>query len=174
MIVERYLPSDSEKLYQIIKENIHPRFPNVALKKWITLSKTLFNLGENISSYISKFSSYSELYSFIQSIPGYGQKTGGLLLRFIYDTDGIVLDDEISHIPIDRRDIEISFRNEIIPKMDLNQTEIEWVSRIWIEASKKVGVSPSKVDQYLWVVGTTFCTKKNCLFCPLKSTCRKK
>ena len=39
-IVENYIEKEIE-LLNIIKENIHPRYPKVAVKKWIILSKFL-------------------------------------------------------------------------------------------------------------------------------------
>lgn len=49
-----------EGLYDIIRESIHPRYPNIALKKWITLSKELSKY-DNLLDELKKFSSSYEI-----------------------------------------------------------------------------------------------------------------
>lgn len=171
-IVKNYT-FNPEKLLETLKENVHPRYPNIALKKWLKLSAFL-NENINLKEKISNFSSYEELYKFITNINGYGQKTGGLLLRLISESGVCNFTDEINAIPIDRHDVEISFLTEVINKENPSTEEIKKLSLVWITAAKKHDVTPTDIDKYLWSIGNKFCTKKLCLECPLKDICKKK
>lgn len=163
---------EDDELLKIMKENIHPRYPNVALKKWINLSKKLANY-DNLKEMIESMS-LEKLESFVRGIGGFGQKTGGLLIRMIYEANIIDTHEDLQFIPIDRHDIEISYLNGIISKMNLNEQEIRELSDTLIKCGHRIGLSASVVDKYLWNIGSTFCNKGNCLNCPLNNTCKKR
>ena len=174
-VVEHYENNELE-LLKIMKKNIHPRYPNIALKKWIYLSKFLYTnySGEHLIAKIISLKSYRELYNFILQINGYGQKTGGLLFRLICESKICQFNDDIQEIPIDRHDIEISYLNGIISKETLNKNEIKKLSKIWIEAANINDMSPFDVDKYLWSIGNQLCSKKKCERCPINMNCRRK
>jgi len=174
-VVKNY-KDNPEKLLHIMKENIHPRYPNVALKKWLDLSEFLnCNYPRNkLKEKINSLQSYKELYNFITSIKGYGQKTGGLLLRLLYESGICNFTDELLDIPIDRHDVEISYLNGITDKVKLNSSELKSLGTLWIKAAKNRKVSACNIDQYLWSIGNNLCSKKRCLECPLKEGCKKK
>lgn len=163
---------EDDELLKIMKENIHPRYPNVALKKWINLSKKLANY-DNLKEMIESMS-LEKLESFVKGIGGFGQKTGGLLIRMIYEANIIDTYEDLQFIPIDRHDIEISYLNVIVSKMNLSEQEIRDLSDILIKSGHSLGISASKVDKYLWNIGSTFCNKEDCLNCPLNNTCKKR
>lgn len=165
--------SDSNTLQQIIKENIHPRYPNVAVNKWIRLSKELSKYN-NLLEKIKSFKTFEELNRFIKNINGYGQKTGGLLLRLIYESNLCEISDEISTIPLDRHDIEISYLNKIVNIKNLTSKQILELSNAYIKCSNELNVNPDKLDKYLWEIGSRFCNKKDCINCPLSSNCSTK
>lgn len=169
--VEKNFENNRELLLKIMKENIHPRYPNIALKKWIALSKKLANY--QLLKTIQSFHGIEELNSFIKEIGEYGQKTGGLLTRLILESKVIKFSDELTFIPLDRHDLEISYYNGISKKQNLNAHEIEELSKCWIEAGKKIGLTPTLVDKYLWEVGDRLCSKNKCLECPLRKNCKK-
>lgn len=164
---------DEDKLKNILKDNIHPRYPNVATKKWITLSIELSKY-DNLLNKIKSFETFEELNKFIKNINGYGQKTGGLLLRLIYESKICNFKDEISTIPLDRHDIEISYLNNIIDEKKLNEKQISELSDNYIECCKKLNIEPNLLDKYLWETGNKFCNKKDCLSCPLINNCKTK
>lgn len=168
-----HFSEDSLELLDIIKNHIHPRYPNVAVKKWISLSKFLNDnfADEELKEKICSLKSYKELYHFITNINGYGQKTGGLLLRLIYEAGICHFNDDIEDIPIDRHDIEISYLNGIVKKEKLNQEELKQLGKIWIQAGRKNNISPCDMDKYLWSIGNNLCSKKECKGCPLNIDC---
>lgn len=174
-VVNNFVDNEIE-LFNIIKDNIHPRYPNVALKKWISLSKYLNdNFSQNeLKDKIVSLKSYSELYNFITSINGYGQKTGGLLLRLIYESGICNFDDELNDIPIDRHDVEISYLNGIVDREKLSNQEMKKLGDVWIKAAKSNGVSACNIDKYLWSLGNELCLKKRCNECPIKDGCKTK
>lgn len=159
-------------LYDIIINNIHPRYPNVATKKWITLSNELSKY-DNILECLQEISSFEDLDKFIKGIKGYGQKTGGLLIRIIYDSKICNFCDDVTSIPIDRHDIEISYLTNIIDENKLSNKQIEQLSNMYVKASKESNVNPSDLDKYLWNVGNSFCSIKKCDNCPLNEMCAK-
>lgn len=162
-----------EEVLKVVRESIHHRYPNVATKKWINLSNELTKI-DNVLDKIKNFNSYIELYEFIISIGGYGQKTGGLLLRLIYESGICEYEDSLPIIPLDRHDIEISYLCGIVDKKSLSNKEIYELSRLWIESALKYDVDASMIDQYLWHVGAELCNKKRCVECPLYSECKSK
>lgn len=163
----------NEELLNIMKNNIRPRYPNVAVNKWINLSMELSKYDDLIDT-IKKFNSFGELNTFIRNIKGYGQKTGGLLLRLIYESKICKFDDNLSYIPLDRHDIEISYLNSIIDSQKLNNKQIEELSSAYIESGIKFGIDANLIDKYLWNIGNEFCNKKNCTNCPLCTNCKTK
>ena len=171
-IVDNYIEK-SDELRNIIVNNIHPRYPNVATKKWLDLSLYL-NDNDNLYDKIKSVKSYQELESMILNIKGFGQKTGGLLLRLIYESGICNFTFELLNIPIDRHDIEISYLNGVTNEFCLNNDEISDLGKTWVKAAKENNLDPALIDRYLWAVGNTFCNNKNCMECPLSKTCRRK
>ncbi|MDE6292952.1 MAG: hypothetical protein K2L98_04650, partial [Bacilli bacterium] len=128
---------------------------------------------EDLKSHISKMN-LEELEKFIKSIGGFGQKTGGLLIRLIVEAKIINYKSDLNFIPIDRHDIEISYLNGIVEKCDLNEQEIRTLSDSLIKCGHDLGIDAGTVDKYLWNVGNAFCNKLDCLNCPLMKNCRTK
>ncbi len=140
--------NDMSRLQQIIKENVHPRYPNVAVNKWIKLSQELSKY-DSLLEKVKSFKTFEELNQFVKNINGYGQKTGGLLLRLIYESNLCKFSDDISTIPLDRHDIEISYLNKIINTKKLTSKQISELSNAYINYSNKSNVNPNKIDKYL-------------------------
>ncbi len=165
--------TNKEKLLNIMKNNIHPRYPNVAVDKWLNLSIELSKYN-NLLDKIKEFTNFNELNLFIRNINGYGQKTGGLLLRLIYESNVCNFNDKLSYIPLDRHDFEISYLNNIIDSRKLNNKQIEELSSLYIKSGDKLGIDANLIDKYLWNIGNDFCNRKNCINCPLYDDCQTK
>ena len=159
-----------EELRNILVSHVHPRYPNVAVKKWMMLSQVLIKY-DNLLDYLKSLESVRSLEQFIKSIPGYGQKTGGLLIRIICDSKVCNFKEDLEIIPIDRHDIEISYFTGIIDSKKLNQKDIKRLSDTYIMVGKELMVDASTIDKYLWEVGNSFCNKKKCEDCPLQKVC---
>ena len=174
-VIENY-KNNQEKLLKIIRENIHPRYPNVAVKKWLELSEYLNTTypDDELYNKIASLNTYQELSSFLIKINGYGQKTGGLLIRLIYEANICNITDNLENIPIDCHDIEISYLNGVINKKDLNKTNINKLGKLWVEVAVANNINPSDIDKYLWSIGNTLCNKKRCDSCPLNFNCISK
>ena len=67
--------NDSSTLQLIIKENIHPRYPNVAVNKWIGLSKELSKY-DNLLEKIKSFKTFEELNRFIKILMALDKRQG--------------------------------------------------------------------------------------------------
>lgn len=162
-----------DELYNIIVNNIHPRYPNVATKKWINLSNELIKY-DSILVRLKSINNFEELNKFIKSIKGYGQKTGGLLIRIICDSKICNFQENMRTIPIDRHDIEISCLTGIINVSNISNNEIMELSDTYVNVGKELDINPSKIDKYLWEIGNSYCNKKYCEDCPLNNICIKK
>ena len=161
---------NKDELREIIVSNIHPRYPNVAVNKWIKLSLELVKYG-NILEYLKSINSILELNKFIIGLKSYGQKTGGLLIRIIMDSCICDFNECIDSIPIDRHDIEISYLVQVINKSKITNNEIKLLSDAYVKTGIELGINPSLIDKYLWEIGNGFCNKNNCLDCPLQKYC---
>ena len=119
---------------------------------------------------------YADFQSAISQIKGLGQKTGGLLLRLLIDEKLIEPIDGITDIPIDRHDIDLCVWLGIISGITIeevkkNKKVIKLLSSIWVAAAKDLNISPSLADQYMWIIGSRYCSKKQCHICPLVNNC---
>lgn len=169
----RFVNSMEEtELKDIIVNNIHPRYPNVAIKKWTCLSQKLSEY-DNILNYLKSINSFEELNGFIKGLKEYGQKTGGLLIRIISDSNVCNFKDNIESIPIDRHDVEISYLTNIIDSPKISDKDIKILSDTYVRCGKELGINSSDIDKYLWEIGNTFCNKKRCSECPLGNYCSK-
>lgn len=169
-VPSKVINMSEEKLKEIIVNNIHPRYPNVALKKWLVLSNELYKYN-NLVEELSKKTCFQDLINFINSLNSYGQKTGGLLARIITDSKMCNFDEMIKSIPIDRHDIEISYLTGIINLKNINGKEIKELSNCYVKIGNDLDINPSEIDKYLWEVGNTFCNRKNCSDCPINIYC---
>lgn len=97
-----------------------------------------------------------------------------MLLRLIYESNLCEFSDEISTIPLDRHDIEISYLNKIIKIKTLTSKQTSELSNAYIKCSNELNVNPDKLDKYLWEIGSRFCNKKDCINCLLCSNCSTK
>ena len=170
-VVKTYNENQIE-LLNILKEHVHPRYPNIAYQKWLKLSIWLAKCDDIVKT-IESMSSIEALEKLITETKCYGQKTGGLLTRELIDAQICSIDEDMTAIPIDRHDIEISYLNGISSTPKPNAKEIENISSTWIEAGRNLGIRPSNVDKYLWEIGVRFCNKKKCTDCPLSKSCMK-
>lgn len=161
-----------EDLKNIIVNYIHPRYPNIATKKWITLSKELSKY-DNVLKILKDINSFEKLDKFIKNTKSYGQKTGGLLIRIIYDSGICNFNESVKAIPIDRHDIEISYVTGIIDSMNIDSREIMNLSDTYVSVGRELKINPSNIDKYLWEVGNSFCNRENCQNCPLNDVCIK-
>lgn len=162
-----------EELKSVIVNSIHPRYPNVAVKKWMNLSIVLSSYP-NILETLKAITSFDELNQLIKSIKGYGQKTGGLLIRIITDSSVCNFKEKVESIPIDRHDMEISRLVGIINSQKITNKEIKLLSFAYVQAGKQLHINPSDIDKYLWEIGNSFCNKKDCKKCPVYSFCVRK
>lgn len=168
----RYVVNMKEDLLKdIIVNNIHPRYPNIAVKKWIELSKKLQRY-DSILNYLKTLNSFEKLEYFVKNIKGYGQKTGGLLIRIICDVKICNFKENVKSIPIDRHDIEISYLTGIISKQKIGNKEINGLSDMYVKIGEELNINPSDIDKYLWEIGNSFCNKKKCNECPINICCK--
>ncbi len=169
----KYVLSVQEaELKEIIVNNVHPRYPNIAVKKWVKLSQKLIKY-DGILNHLKSINSFEELSYFIKDLKEYGQKTGGLLIRIICDSKVCNFEENIDSIPIDRHDIEISYLTRIINHPTLSDKNIKLLSDAYVRCGKELDINPSDIDKYLWEVGNSFCNKKKCSECLLKNCCGK-
>ena len=175
-IVSTYANKLSD-LATILKSNVHIRYPNECTKRWFALSEILHShYNDDPKEMFANKNKYDEFKSVISQIKGFGQKTGGLLLRMLIDNDMLSSIDGITEIPIDRHDIDLCVWLEVITNITSDEIKkskkiISALSAAWVEASNKMEISPSITDQYLWIIGSQFCTSQSCTSCPLKEVC---
>lgn len=162
-----------EELNKIIVNSIRFRYPNVATKKWIALSEELLKY-DNMLEYLKRIKSFDELNTFIKGFKGYGQKTGGLLVRIICDSKICNFKEDVKSIPIDRHDIEISYMTNIIDSKNISGKDIAKLSDAYVAVCQELELSPSDIDRFLWETGNTYCNKKSCNECPINEICIKK
>ncbi|MGD2249404.1 MAG: hypothetical protein PVF58_13430 [Candidatus Methanofastidiosia archaeon] len=164
-------------LAAVLKELVRVRFPNEGARRWLSLSETLLKkYSGDPRDMFTPLMSFDDAKNAVLKIKGFGQKTGGLLVRILYENNLITVKDKLNHIPIDRHDIEISIMLGVVSNDD-SQTEntmVEQLSSMWIEASRAEGVDPCETDRNLWLLGSRFCSKKKCSFCPLNDMCNQK
>lgn len=168
-----------DALADILRSFVHVRYPNQCAVNWFFLSSILHTqYHDNPKELFQNGNTYHDFQSVIFTIKGFGQKTGGLLLRILIDNDLLHPVDGIAEIPIDRHDIDLCIWLGVISDVTSddvkkNKKLIELLSNTWVMVSNKLSISPSLADQYLWIIGSQFCSKNQCQMCPLHDECRK-
>ena len=167
-----------QDLAVFLKDFVRIRFPNEGARRWLSLSEILMKKYNGDPRNIFKpFMSFNSVKKAVFNIKGFGQKTGGLLIRILYENDLIEIQDNISHIPIDRHDIEISINLGILEENcsenRKNSAIVEQLSLIWVRASQMEHVDPCETDRNLWLLGSLLCSKKKCAQCPLDDMCKQ-
>lgn len=167
------------ELSKLLRSTLHIRYPNESAKRWIALSKTLQDNYNNDPRLIFKENqTYCEYKNSVEKLKGFGQKTGGFLLRILIDNGMISPIDGITEIPIDTHDIDISIWTGVITgltseKIKQNRKFISQISNTWVKAANELSISPSYADQYLWLIGSELCSKKKCNECPISKLCAR-
>lgn len=168
-----------DSLAEILRSFVHVRYPNQCAKNWCSLSNILHTqYHDNPKELFLGRNTYHDFQSAIFTVKGFGQKTGGLLLRVLIDNDLLNPVDGIAEIPIDRHDIDLCVWLGVVSNITPDEVKkskkvIELLSKTWVEVSNKLSVSPSLADQYLWIIGSQFCTKNQCGLCPLRDMCKR-
>ncbi len=162
----------------IFKELVRIRFPNEGARRWLSLSEILLNEYNGDPRNVFKpFMSFDDVKDVVFSIKGFGQKTGGLLIRILYENDLIEVQDSINHIPIDRHDIQISINLGILEdnysENGRSSAIVEELSLIWVKASQMENIDPCETDRNLWLLGSLLCSKEKCSQCPLDDMCKQ-
>ncbi len=115
------------------------------------------------------------------------RKKAFLLAKFL-DGRGLVRLEGERQVPVDNHLTRVAIRlGIVVPSDDLlrkmrdgteltREEDVEVrmaVREAWKEVSKKSGVDPFTLDDFLWPFGRTVCTEKpDCVNCPLSSVCR--
>jgi endonuclease III len=166
-----------QDLAAVLKDLVRVRFPNEGARRWLSLSEILLEkYNGDPRDMFTPLMSFDDAKNAVLSIKGFGQKTGGLLVRILYENDLITVQGSLNHIPIDRHDIEISIMLGVVDNDGVkteNATVIEQLSSIWVEASLAEGVDPCEIDRNLWLLGSHLCSKKKCCHCPLNDMCNQ-
>ena len=166
-----------QDLAVFLKNFVRIRFPNEGARRWLSLSEILLKKYNGDPRNIFKpLMGFNDIRKAIFSIKGFGQKTGGLLIRILYENNLIKVQDSITHIPIDRHDIEISINLGVLEGNCGEHHEnnlIEQLSSTWVKASQTENVDPCETDRNLWLLGSLLCSKKKCSQCPLNDMCKQ-
>ena len=175
--------NDIEILSKVLSRYLKVRFPIEAAKRWYSLSEVLcLKYKCDPRNLIKKATTLNELRNLIIEIRGFGQKTGGLLIRILHENGLLnnINESYIPFIPIDRHDIKISMRLGVIRNIKENfssgrvsnrlPTEL---SKIWVKASILEGVDPAETDRNLWLLGSRLCASNKCYLCPVEGLCNQ-
>ncbi len=168
---------DYNSLAEVLRSYVHVRYPNQCAKNWFFLSEILHTqYHDNPKALFADGNTYHDFQTAIFKLKGFGQKTGGLLLRILIDNNLLSPIDGIAEIPIDRHDIDLCIWLGVIfnitaDEVKKNKKVIKLLSDTWVTVSKNLSISPSLADQYLWIIGSQFCAKKKCNICPLHNEC---
>ncbi|MBU7017991.1 MAG: hypothetical protein HXS44_10810 [Theionarchaea archaeon] len=175
--VVRNFQENVERLAMLLKKSVRLRFPNEGARRWLSLSEILLERYQgNPKEIFEQPMKFDEVKEAVLGIKGFGQKTGGLLIRILYENDLIRVEGQLTHIPIDRHDIEISRMIGVLTTEESNWSSsvvLELLSSAWVEASYSEEIDPCETDRNLWIVGSTMCSKKKCSKCPLNDMCEK-
>jgi len=181
-IVKKFT-QDISKLAEVLRSYLGVRFPTEAAKRWLALSYVLYSTYNcDPRNLIKASQDLNNLKKRILEIRGFGQKTGGFLIRILYENnllDHIYGGQDIQFIPIDRHDVRISIRLGVIKfsgkypsKQTINSnSQLEKLSQLWVEASMHEGVDPAETDRNLWLLGSELCALRKCTFCPVRNIC---
>ncbi|MEQ8221692.1 MAG: hypothetical protein ABRQ37_05280 [Candidatus Eremiobacterota bacterium] len=180
-ILKHYKNEEDPDLITATAKYLGTRYPKETAKRWYINSEKLLKCFDGDPRNLFRSSSNATLLlNKIKTFRGYGDKTGGLLLRAVINLKF----SEVTELyevpqPVDIHDSRIAFYTRII-MVDANHKEDEInyydyrknVAEILLKTCKTLKVQWLDVDQALWLIGSRGCVKKRCSLCPLLDVCR--
>jgi endonuclease III len=152
-----YILSLSKKdLTSMIREELHPRYPNEIFLRFRTNAKKLKDKYSSQSmNIIDASNSASELLQKIRSFRGFGPKLGNFLTRTYLDMFNLEYEDiDCIMPPVDIHDVRLTYEWGLVASMEMTTTNINRVKKIWSQACLEANLSWIQFDKALWLIGS--------------------
>jgi len=150
------LSLDDSELFELLTQNLKPRYPNEAVIRYKLNSAMLRDLyqGNPINIFMSTTSAH-EVLERIYQFRGMGPKTGNLFFRSMVSFFGFDYDDLESVLPpVDIHDVRIAFYLGFIDTDEMTTQNILKVKELWSNAANEAGVNWMVFDRALWLLGS--------------------
>ena len=183
-IVRHYSNNNYTKLIPIICSPLGARYPNALSQAWVENATLLYN--DYQSSVRKLFLSDIDAKKLLRKLllfRGVGNKIGGMLLRAaltLHWTDPNIRNVDNVLVPVDIHDSRIMFLTDVFVKTDQLFQEIDYYSyrqlaqKTITDICRQEGLDWTKIDRSLWLIGSTGCSLRNCVCCPIIRMCTHK
>ena len=148
------LPQD--KLTKYLKDYLHPRYVNEAVKRF----------GSNTGTLVSKYNgdprkifentaSCREVVTRLKDFRGFGPKIGTFFIRTMINTFNYNFSDIDSILPpVDIHDVRIAYLMAFTNSNKMTSKNINFVKKMWSGACVSAGESWLVFDKALWLLGS--------------------
>ncbi|OGC45510.1 hypothetical protein A2V49_04765 [candidate division WWE3 bacterium RBG_19FT_COMBO_34_6] len=152
-----YLSIQTEdQLSKIIKEYLHPRYINEAVKRYIQNTYTLIHQYDgNPLNLFDNTESCMEVLGRLKSFRGFGPKIGNFFVRTMINTFNYQYNDiDLMLPPVDVHDVRIAYLMGFTDTDQMTQKNINNVKNIWSKACIDTSNSWLIFDKALWLLGS--------------------
>lgn len=143
-------------LEEILRNYLHPRYINEAIKRYLLNSQKLIEEYDSDPTNIFKNSSTAkEFLKKVRDFRGFGPKIGNFYVRTMINTFNLDFPDTEDILPpVDVHDVRIAHLLGYIDSDIMSQKNINNVKNIWSKACKEAKESWLVFDKALWLLGS--------------------
>lgn len=139
-----------------LKENLHPRYINEAVKRYRHNTAVLMDvyLGDPRKIFTAS-KSCTEILTRLKAFRGFGPKIGNFFVRTMINTFKYdYADIDLMLPPVDIHDVRIAYLMGYTKTSQMTEKNITFVKRLWRDACLKAAKSWLVFDKALWLLGS--------------------
>ncbi len=143
-------------LQMYLKDYLHPRYVNEAVKRYRVNSQTLLEKYDgDPRKLFTVAKTCKEVIEKIKDFRGFGPKIGNFFVRTMINTFNYQYDDlEDMLPPVDVHDVRIAYLLGYTNSDEMSQKNITFVKKVWNQACLDSGESWLVFDKALWLLGS--------------------
>lgn len=152
-----YVSTQSEEqLSKTIKEYLHPRYINEAVKRYVYNTNTLMSqYNGNPLNLFDNSNSCMEVLGRLKDFRGFGPKIGNFFVRTMINSFNYQYGDiELMLPPVDIHDVRIAYLMGFTDSDKMTQKNINSVKTLWNKACIDTSNSWLIFDKALWLLGS--------------------
>ncbi len=145
-----------QRLSEILKSHLHPRYINEAVRRYTINSKVLLDKYEgNPLNILMNTELVKDVERRIKEFRGFGPKIGNFFIRTMINTFNFKYVDVNEMLPpVDVHDVRIAYLMGFVDSDTMSQKNIMTTKILWSTACKNTNTSWLEFDKALWLLGS--------------------
>lgn len=153
----KHLTSLSDEVLTMnLKEYLHPRYINEAIRRYKSNTETLLQKYKGDPRVIFRNTSYcQDVLQRLKDFRGFGPKIGNFFVRTMINIFGYTFSDiDIILPPVDVHDVRIAYLLGYTDTDKMTPKNVNFVKNLWNKACNEVHESWLVFDKALWLLGS--------------------